>query len=255
MNLCIDVGNSTMVFGLFDKHQLIHRLTFSTIVKTADEYESLIAQQIARKKIDVNLIEKAIYSSVVPEVNIALKEAIKHLFKIDEFLFISPGIKTGVPIRIDNPNEVGNDLIADLVGGKTKYGYPLIIADLGTASKILVLDKSGSFITGLIMPGLKISAETLFEKASLLPKIALEAPNTVLAKNTFESMNAGILYGHADMILGLIKRIEKELGYQCKRILTGGNATPIKNIVKDDLIYDENLLIEGLNEIILKNVR
>ena len=154
---------------------------------------------------------------------------------------------------MDNPLEIGNDLIADLVAAKEKYGYPTLIADLGTASKILLLDKTGTFVSCLIMPGLTLSAQSLSDKAALLPEVSLIAPNTVLAKNTLTAMNAGIVYGHADMISGLINRYEKELGYPCKHVLTGGGATYLKDILNDDFIYDQNLNLDGLNIIVNKN--
>ena len=157
--------------------------------------------------------------------------------------------------KVDNPLEIGNDLIADLVGAKEKYGYPCIIADLGTASKILLLDKTGTFISCLIMPGLTLSAESLSNKAALLPEVSLIAPKSVIVKNTLGAMNAGIVYGHADMILGLINRLEKEIGYPCKHVLTGGGATYIKEIVKDNFIYDKDLNLDGLNIIINKNIK
>ena len=141
------------------------------------------------------------------------------------------------------------------MGAKEKYDYPCIIADLGTASKILLLDKSGTFCSCLIMPGLTLSAESLSNKAALLPEVSLIAPKSILAKNTLSSMNAGITYGHADMILGLINRIEKEIGYPCKHILTGGGAIYVKEILGDSFIYDKNLNLDGLNIIVNKNIK
>ena len=185
-------------------------------------------------------------------MNLPIINALKELTNIDPIL-IGPGTKTGLAIKVDNPLEIGNDLIADLVSAKEKYGYPTLIADLGTASKILLLDKTGTFTSCLIMPGLTLSAQSLSNKAALLPEVSLIAPNTVLAKNTLSAMNAGIVYGHADMILGLINRIEKELGYSCKHILTGGGSIYIKDILKDDFIYDQNLNLDGLNIIVNKN--
>ena len=170
-------------------------------------------------------------------------------------MLIANDTKTDLAIKVDNPMEIGNDLIADLVGAKEKYGYPCLIADLGTASKILLLDKTGTFTSCLIMPGLTLSAESLSNKAALLPEVSLIAPDSIMAKNTLSAMNAGIVYGHADMILGLIKRYEKELGYSCKRILTGGGAIYVKDILKDDFIYDQNLNLDGLNIIINKNAK
>ena len=157
-------------------------------------------------------------------------------------------------LKTDNPSEIGNDLIADLVGAKEEYGYPILIADLGTASKILLLDNKGVFTSCLIMPGLTLSANSLISKAALLPEVSLEAPKSILASNTIEAMNAGIVYGHLEMILGLINRYENELGYPCKHIITGGNSVFIKDLLPKDYIYDEDICLKGLNHIINRNI-
>ena len=252
MNICIDVGNSTIGIGVFENNNLIDKMVVNTDPYfTEDEFYQLFKKPFAFIK-DKKVIDNIIYSSVVPQVNLPLLNALKKLTNVEPLL-IGPGTKTGLLIKVDNPLEIGNDLIADLVSAKEKYGYPCLIADLGTASKILLLDKNGAFSSCLIMPGLTLSAKSLSDKAALLPEVSLIAPNTVLAKNTLTAMNAGIVYGHADMILGLINRYQKELGYSCKHILTGGGAIYLKDILKDDFIYDQNLNLDGLNIIINKN--
>ena len=125
--------------------------------------------------------------------------------------------------------------------------------DVGTATKILLLDKDGFFSSGIIMPGVEISANTLFEKGEQLPSINLELPRKVVARNTFESMNVGILIGHVEGISGIIKRLEEELGYETKHVLTGGMAKNLLDAFKIDMIYDENLILEGLLAIYYKN--
>ncbi|MCB9498191.1 MAG: type III pantothenate kinase [Erysipelotrichaceae bacterium] len=253
MNICIDVGNTTINVGVFVEDKLVERFSLTTdFVKTQDEYATIISQQINSKKLDIKQIQNIIYSSVVPALNVPLKAAIKSVFCHD-IMIIEPGVKTGLMFKVDNPLEVGNDLIADLVGTKEIYGFPSIIVDLGTASKILLLDKNGAFSSALIMPGISISAESLTKRAALLPSVSLEEPKTIISKNTIEAMNAGIVFGHADMILGMIKRMEKEIGYPTKHLLTGGGAVYVKNILKDDFIYDQNINLFGLNLIIKKN--
>lgn len=254
MNVCIDVGNTTINVGIFQKGEIIERLSFTTdVVKTRDEYATIIQSQIIAKKIDISHIDKIIFSSVVPTLNIPLKGALVSVFHHQEIMLIEPGIKTGLMFKVDNPLEVGNDLIADLVGAKALYGYPTVIVDMGTATKILLLDETGSFSSALFMPGISISAESLTNKAALLPSVSLDTPKNILAKNTIEAMNAGIVYGHAEMISGLVKRMEKKLGYPVKRILTGGGSIYVKEILKDDFIYNLNLNLLGLNLIIEKN--
>ena len=253
MNICIDVGNSTIGIGFYKNNSLFERMSYNTDPKlTEDEFYHSFKNLIKTIGVKQEDVETIILSSVVPQINVSLINSIKRLFNKDPLL-IGPGTKTGLSIKVDNPLEIGNDLIADLVGAKEKHGYPCIIADLGTASKILLLDKNATFVSCLIMPGLTLSAESLSNKAALLPEVSLIAPQSIMAKNTLSAMNAGIVYGHAEMILGLINRYEKELGYPCQHILTGGGAIYIKDIVKDDFLYDKDLNLDGLNIIINKN--
>ena len=255
MNICVDVGNSTISIGAYKDNALTERLTFNTDDRlTDDEFYLLFKKSFNELGLKVNEVNNVIFSSVVPQVNLPLMTALKQLFN-KEAILIGPGTKTGLSIKVDNPMEIVNDLIADLVSAKEKYDYPCIIADLGTASKILLLDKAGTFSACLIMPGLTLSALSLSNKAALLPEVSLIAPKTVIAKNTLSAMNAGIVYGHADMISGLINRLEKEIGYPCKHILTGGGAVYVKEILGDSFIYDRNLNLDGLNIIINKNLK
>ena len=252
MNLCIDVGNTTIGIGFFEEEKLFKRVIVTLdIKKTKDEYVSLLNQILKEGNIDVNEISNIIFSSVVPSINTPFVSALKETIK-QEVMLISPGIKTGLMLRVDNPNEVGNDLIAVMVGAKERYSYPSIIVDLGTASKILVIDKNGAFVSCLILPGISLSLESLTNKAALLPEISLHNPKDVMAKNTVEAINAGVVYGHADMIAGLVNRYEETLGYKTKHILCGGGSIYLKDVLKD-FIYDRDLCLEGLNLIIKKN--
>ena len=253
MNLCIDVGNTTVGVGFFKEETLLKRLSFTVDTKkTSDEYISVIKRTLKDNDLNASEIKRIIFSSVVPSVNEEFILAIKNIFKIEPLL-IAPGVKTGLPIHVDNPSEVGNDLIAVMVGAKEKYGYPCLITDLGTATKTLLIDKSGAFVSCMITPGLALSANALTNRAALLHEISIKAPKSVMAKNTVDAINAGVTYGHADMVDGMISRYEKELGYTCKHVLTGGSAIYIKDIVKTEFIYDENLVLEGLNHILNRN--
>ena len=253
MNVCIDVGNTTMGIGFYHNDKLYRKLVhYTDTSRTEDEYVLLLERTFSSLGIKKEEIDTVIYSSVVPVINQPFKSALKRV-QNGRLLSIGPGTKTGLILKTDNPNEIGNDLIADLVGAKEKYGYPTLIADLGTASKILLLDKNGAFTSCVIMPGLSLSANSLVNKAALLPEVSLEAPKSIMAKNTIEAMNAGIVFGHVDMINGLINRYEKYLGYQCKHILTGGGAVYLKDIIGEDFIYDEHLNLDGLNELIKRN--
>lgn len=253
MNICVDVGNSTIGIGIYQNNALIERMIFNTDIRlTEDEFFHLFKKQFNELNLPNEKVEHIIYSSVVPPINLSIINVLKNIFNVEPML-ITNNTKIDLPLKVDNPLEVGNDLVADLVGAKDKYGYPCLIADLGTASKILLLDKDGAFTSCLIMPGLTLSANSLSSKAALLPEVSLIAPKSILVKNTLGAMNAGIVYGHADMITGLIKRYEKEIGYPCKHILTGGGAVYLKEILGDNFIYDKNLNLDGLNIIINKN--
>ena len=253
MNLCIDVGNTTIGMGFFKEEKLIKKIVLTIdLKKTKDEYISVLKRTLHENDFDVKDIKNIILSSVVPSINGQLKMALVDLFSIEPML-IAPGIKTGLIIHVDNPSEIGNDLIAVMVGVKDKYSYPCLIADLGTASKILLIDKDGAFTTCTIMPGLSISAATLTSKTALLPEISFTEPKTVLARNTIDAINAGVVYGHADMVDGLIRRFEKEIGYKCKHILTGGGSMYIKNVLQEAYIYDPDICLYGLNRIIVRN--
>lgn len=253
MNLCIDVGNTTIGVGFFKEEELIKKIVYTIDLKrTKDEYISVIKRTLKENDFDVNGISNIILSSVVPSINGQLSLALEEVFRISPML-IAPGTKTGLIVHVDNPSEIGNDLIAVMVGVKEKYGYPCLIADLGTASKVLLIDKTGAFVSCSIVPGLSLSASSLTNKAALLPEISFKKPKTILAKNTVEAINAGVLYGHADMIDGLINRFEEEIGYECKHILTGGGSTYIKDILKKKYFYDPDICLYGLNSIIKRN--
>ena len=253
MNVCIDVGNTTIGIGFYQNDKLVGKIVKNTdINRTEDEYVVLINDVLSSLNIDRKNIERIIYSSVVPSINVPFKQGLLRTINIEPII-VGPGLKTGLSLRVDNPNEIGGDLIADLAGAKEKYGYPTLIADLGTASKILLLDKNGAFSSCVIMPGLSLSANSLTNKAALLPEVSLEAPKTVLAKNTIEAMNAGIVFGHIDMINGLIERYEKEIGYETKHVLTGGSAIYLKEKIGNSFIYDPHLALDGLNILLRRN--
>ncbi len=249
MNLVVDVGNSTIVLGVFDSDTLIRKEKIKTnLNETTSEFIASI------RAFDFQNISHIILSSVVPSLNYNLKEALSFLFNLD-ILTISSGIKTGILIKTDNPNEIGNDLIADLVGAKKEYPLPLLVVDLGTASKILCLEEDSSFSNALIMPGLVSGAAFLKNSTTLLPEVGLTKPKSFIAKNTNDCINNGLIYGHAEMIKGLVNRYQEELGKNFNVILTGGCANLIVDLLPKTYIFDQDLLLKGLNELINKNVK
>ncbi len=253
MILVCDLGNTNIVFGLYENNEklLSFRLVSSNLMDL-DEYVAKINNIINDKKIDVSKVRGAIMSSVMPSIAKTIKRAIEIVFNVDVIVFGSK-VKSGMPIKVDNPIEVGTDLIASCVGATHKYGTPVVIVDLGTATKINVVDKTGAFIGCVIAPGLKISNEALVKTAPQLPVINYEAPKKVIGKNTIDSMNSAAIYGTASMIDGMIRKIERELGYQTRKIATGGLQELVTPYCEIPFIYDQDILLYGLYKIYLKN--
>ena len=191
-------------------------------------------------------------SSVMPSISKLIKDAIKITFKVEP-LVLGAGVKTGMPILTDNPSEVGTDLIASCIGAVSKYGKPLLLVDLGTATKINVIDKNGAFVGCLIAPGLKLSNEALVNVAPQLPLISYEAPKKVIGKNTMDSMNSAAIYGTASMIDGLVRKIERELGYPTIKVATGGLHELVIPHAETPFNVDHDVLLYGLYNIYLKN--
>ena len=253
MNVCVDIGNTFIKVGFYEIDRLVFDLSLETNVKkTKDEYFISFKNILDNQKIDFSQIKIALVSSVVPSLNTTITEVIKKLFNVN-VRFIEPGVKTGLIIKVDNPLEVGADLIADLVAAKEKYSYPSVIIDFGTATKILLLDKTGAFTSCILAPGLTMSAKALNKNAALLPEVGLKETKKLLqTKNTIDAINAGIIFSQIGLMEYSIREYEKELGYSLKKIITGGAAHAVLSNFKDDFIYDEHLTIDGVNSILLK---
>ncbi len=253
MVLVCDLGNTNVVFGFFKNDELVvsFRLVSSKLMGV-DEYVAKINSIILDKKINIKEVEGIILSSVMPSLSKVIFDSLVKVFDIKPLIF-KAGIKSGLPIQVDNPSEVGSDLIASCVGAKEKYGYPLVLVDLGTATKINVIDKNGAFIGCTIAPGIKISNEALINVAMHLPLINYEAPKKVIGKNTKDSMNSALIYGTASMLDGMVKRIERELGYTLKKVATGGLRELVISYCETPFIVDDDILLYGLYRIYLKN--
>lgn len=251
MILLLDLGNTNLYVGVYQNKTLIHEYrTDSDLNRSADMYASLLNNFLLHKNIDPEQIEGAILSSVIPSLTDVICYAVK-LITNKECILVNKGTKTGLPIRIDNPSELGADLVCDAVGAINKYGYPCIVCDLGTASKLLVIDKNGNYIGGTISPGIKIAGKALTQSAAQLMDISYKAPKNIIGKNSPDSLNSGAIYGHIAMIKGLTEMIEKELGYETKHILTGGNSILVKDYI-DNYLYDPTLILDGLFTIYLR---
>lgn len=256
MILAIDIGNSCITLGGFeadgcDTPAFVARLA-TDLHATQDEYASRILAALSLHQIDAKRISGAIFSSVVPPLNRVIRQALCFLFEKDP-LTVGPGIKSGVSIRCDMPSSVGADLIATAVAAQKLYTCPALIIDMGTATKMTVVDGSGAFIGASIMPGVGMGVAALSEQTAQLPKISLETPGRVIAKNTVDCMRSGVLYGNAAMIDGMIDRMTREYGAPLQVLATGGMASTIIPLCNHDVTLDEHLLLKGLYVLYLKN--
>ena len=198
------------------------------------------------------MLDGAIISSVVPSLTITIKKAIKKFANV-EVMSVSPGIKTGLSIMIDNPAQLGSDLVVDAVAGINTYPVPQIIIDMGTATTVSVIDRNKNYIGTMIMTGVSTSADALTSRTAQLPKIAFETPHNLIGKNTVDRMRNGIMYANACAIDGITERIEEEIGEKCTVIATGGLAGVIVPLCKKNVILDDELLLKGLMIIYNKN--
>lgn len=253
MILAVDIGNTCITLGGFAQDGLTFVSRLSTdLGATEDEYAMRISSALALRKIDADRISGAIFSSVVPPLNGVIRKALLFLFK-KEPLMVGPGIKSGISIRCDMPSSVGADLIATAVAAQKYYTCPALIIDMGTATKMTVVDNSGAFIGTSIIPGVNMGLAALSEQTAQLPKISLEVPAKVISKNTADCMRSGVLFGNASMVDGMIDRIREEYGAPLHVLATGGMANVIIPHCKHQIEIDEHLLLKGLHALYLKN--
>ncbi len=253
MILAIDIGNTNIVTGCVENGKILFRERLSTNhTATKLEYSAIFKTAFEMYGIDPCEIEGAVISSVVPSVTGIVKDSIETLCDIG-VMVVGPGIKTGISIVIDNPGQLGSDLVVDAVAGVSEYSVPQIIIDMGTATTITAIDREKRFLGGAIMPGVWVSHDALIDRTSQLPKIALEKPKRAIGSNTIDSIKSGIIYGNAGAIDGIIDRYREELGGDCTVIATGGLAKVIAPLCKNEIIIDEDLLLKGLMLIYKKN--
>lgn len=254
MLLAIDMGNTNIVVGCIkdDKIIFVERLSTDQS-KTELEYAIGFKTVFELYDIKENDIKGAIISSVVPPLTGIIRKAVEKIIG-QKPMVVGPGIKTGLNILMDNPKTVGADLIVDAVAGINEYGAPLIIIDMGTATTISVVDKDRNYVGGMIIPGIRVSMDSLVNRTSQLPRIGFDAPEKVIGTNTVDCMKSGIINGNAAMLDGMITRIEEELGYTAKVIATGGLAGVVVSNCKKEIITDDSLLLKGLNIIYHKNI-
>lgn len=254
MLLVIDVGNTNTVLGVYEGKKLLAIWRMGTDKeKTSDEFGMFFVTLFNHEKLDMEQVEAVIIASVVPPIMYSLEHAIKKYFKLAPLL-VGPGIKTGMNIKYENPREVGSDRIVNAVAALELYGGPLIIVDFGTATTFCAISSKGEYLGGVICPGIKISAEALFQRAAKLPRIELSKPDEVIGRNTVNSMQSGIVFGYVGQVDYLVRRIKKEMKEDnIKVIATGGLARLIAS--ESDTIGEVNglLTMEGLRILYEKN--
>ena len=254
MILTIDMGNTNIVIGGIDEEKTYFEERITTIhSRTSTEYALLIKDILDLHSIDKSQIEGSIVSSVVPPLNAPIQSAIKKILGRRPLL-VGSGMKTGLNILMDNPKSVGSDQIVDAVAALQEYPCPIIVIDMGTATTMSVIDKHGNYIGGVILPGLKVSLDSLSSNAAQLPFISLEIPGKVIGKNTIDCMRSGILYGNAAQMDGIIDRMEEELGETASVVATGGLSRFVTPLCRHKIHYDQALLLKGLLALYRKNM-
>jgi type III pantothenate kinase len=253
MLLTIDVGNTNIVYGLFDGKALVHQFRVETgRGRTADEYAVVLTQLLAMHGIAATRVDAAVIASVVPALTEPMSMLVQRAFG-KEALLVGPGIRTGMSILYENPREVGADRIVNAVAAFEKVKGAVIVVDFGTATTFDCVTPKGEYLGGVIAPGIQISADALFSRAAKLPRVEIAKPPKVVGRNTVHSMQSGIVFGYVGLVDGLVERLQEELGHKCAVIATGGLArliTPLSRTIQE---ADDELTLVGLRILYERN--
>lgn len=246
MLIAIDVGNTQTVMGLFQGEELVDSWRLSTVSdRTADEYRLYLAGLLRQDGYRLEDVDGVALSSVVPVAKAAMIQVAEEMIQGD-LVVVGPGVRTGMPINIDNPREVGADRVVNSVAAKHKYGTPVVAVDFGTSTNMDVVDASGAYIGGAIAPGLEVSQDALIHATAALRRVDLMSPRAAIGKNTVEAIQSGLLYGHAGLVDGLVDRIIAEVGGAPAVVATGGLASTIVPHCRSVSIVDTTLTLDGL---------
>lgn len=247
MLVAIDIGNTNITIALFKEDQILNTYRLTTkMQRTSDEYGFMILNFLSASKTSVEEVEDVIVSSVVPKIMHSFTSAIiKYLYKHP--ILVGPGIKTGIAVVTDNPSSVGADRIVDAVGAYYGYGGPVLVIDFGTATTFDYVSEKGEFLYAVTAPGLEICSQALSGQAAQLPEIQIVKPETILAKNTVSSMQAGVVYGYIGLTEKIITQIKAEIGKPMKVVATGGLGRLISEETHLIDAYDKDLTFKGLH--------
>jgi len=245
MLLALDVGNTHTTIGVFRERQIVRRWRLSTVRdRTVDELGILLRQLCEWAEIPPGEISGVVVGSVVPPLDASLRAAVSTYLHAQP-LFVTPGIDSGMPLKVETPLELGADRLCNSVAAFAEYGGPCVVVDFGTATTWDVVSEKGEFLGGVIAPGLEIAAEALVSRAAKLPRIELAAPPRVIGKGTVDSMQAGLVYGYVGLVEGLTKRVLDEMGGG-RVVATGGLAPVIARYTKIFDAVDDDLTLKGL---------
>lgn len=247
MLLVMDVGNTNTVLGVYERERLVAHWRLTTVRdRTVDEYGILARNLLSLASLDVAAIDGLMIASVVPPLNGVLEAMARDYFGVKP-LFVEPGIKTGMPILYENPQEVGADRIVNGVAAYELFRTSLIVVDFGTATTFDAISEKGEYLGGAIAPGLSISAEALFQRAARLPRVDIRRPPAVIGRNTTHSVQSGLFYGYLSLVQGILGRMRSEMGGRAHSVGTGGLVAPLEAELRallDDV--KPNLTLEGL---------
>jgi type III pantothenate kinase len=256
MLLVIDIGNTNITIGAFKGEELSGSWRMTTkLQRTSDEYGIFVCEALKYKGMDAKDVDAVVFASVVPNMNYSFLNGLKK-YITDNILIVGPGIKTGIKLAVENPKEIGADRIVDAVAAYGIYGGPILVIDFGTATTYDLITEDGSFIAGITCPGIKLSANALGQGTAKLPVIEIKKPDSILAKETISSIQAGIVYGHIGQTEYIIKKVIEESGFsKLKVVATGGLGKVIVDETRYIHHYDSMLTLKGLRILYEKNLK